>query len=110
MKKHLIATAVVALLASPAQADGLDLTKGKLVHTAGGWTKQVVSIKNNTKKAFDFIAIECGFFHNDTLIAANSININNVDLGQTAYGEVMSLESESSRADCRISGVKEHQE
>jgi hypothetical protein len=103
---RVLVVAAWALVLSPpitlAQT-GLTLAIGQL-SSSGTFAKQVVSVKNETARAFQFIKIECGFFSQGRLIAADFGLIQNLSSGGTGFTQV--LASASANADtsqCRIS-------
>jgi hypothetical protein len=82
--------------------NGLTLTVGKLTFT-GQYLKQVVSVKNETTNAIRLMKIECGFFHEGQLIAANSGYLENLAPGSSGFTEILTQSSVSAdRAQCRI--------
>jgi hypothetical protein len=101
VKKNLIATAIVAALASPAIADDIDLIKGKMKHEYG-LTLQVLALKNNTPRVLREVWAECGFFQADELVGKGLAAFRNVLPGQTAYDEAGTTNANVTRSDCRI--------
>ena len=101
------AVALFALLfvfaANSAMAqNGLTLTVGRLSFT-GQYLKQVVSVKNDTTNVIRVVKIECGFFHEGQLIAADSGYLEHLAPSSSGFMEILAQSSVSAdRAQCRI--------
>jgi hypothetical protein len=86
-------------------AADVEVTKGRLFEHSPV-TTQVISATNNTKSMIDTIWIECGFFRNGVLLAAEKQYAENVQPGQTIYIEITSLHAQGAdQTDCRVSKI-----
>ena len=105
-RKLIVITFVVVAAASAiARAGNLDIVKGKLINDE--WTKQLLTVKNNTTVNFLFVEVECGFFRGDTLVAVGSAAVGNLEAGHAAYTEIVALVPDANHTDCRIGGKQE---
>ena len=109
MGREIIIGALVVALSIPHLASaqsGLQLELGLLSHS-GSYLKQVFSVKNTSAHTYSWIKIECGFFSDGRLIAADSGILENLVAGGAGFGQVLARhQSSADRADCRISEAR----
>ena len=66
-----------ALLATPAMADNVELTKGKMSRE-GSYVVQYVTVKNNATVPVKVIMVECGFLQDNELVGTGLAAFRNV--------------------------------
>jgi hypothetical protein len=99
MRKYLVAIFSI-LSITPAMANDVDLSKGRMSHEYGR-TKQALSLKNNTARPLS------EFFRGDELVGKGIASFRNVLPGQTAYDEATSASRDVTRTDCHIENPDE---
>jgi hypothetical protein len=103
-----ITIALLLAICSPARADErVSLTMGRFTAAGDyGYFQQALSVKNSTEAAIEWVALECGFFHGDQLVATGVDSVVNLQAGQTGYAtvsaKVTSRADIPERADCRV--------
>jgi hypothetical protein len=105
MRKYLVAIFSI-LSITPAMANDVDLSKGRMSHEYGP-AKQALSLKNNTARPLNEVWAECGFFRGDELVGKGIASFRNVLPGQTAYDEATSAGRDVTRTDCHIENPDE---
>jgi hypothetical protein len=107
------ALALALLSAAPAAADtltykseGLSLEMKKGSFSSDNYKVwQMITVTNNSSVKIDYATVECGFFHDDLLIAEDSEMISHLEAGQSAYVKVYARILAANRTDCRFGTV-----
>jgi hypothetical protein len=98
--------ALVLCVSGALAQTGLTLAIGQL-SSSGSFAKRVVSVKNETGRAFQSIKIECGFFSQGRLMAADFGLIQNLSPGATGFTTVLAATtSNPDTSQCRISDAR----
>jgi hypothetical protein len=103
----------LALLTTPAMADtltyraeGLSLEMKKGAFSSDDdrvW--QMITVTNHSSVAISYAMVECGFFHDDLLIARDSSMASDLEAGQSGYVKISARILSANRTDCRFTHV-----
>ena len=101
------AAAALLLAALPAfSQDGLELELGALKFD-GNYIEQVFAVSNSSSRTYNLIIVECGFFAQGKLIAADFRTIGNLAEGATGFARMLVRSSSAAdRAQCRVSDTR----
>ena len=98
---------LMQLQSSTSPESDLQIRLGVLRPSSSEYVRQPLSVVNLGSRTYGSVKVECGFFRDEILLAADSVWVDNVGPRQTAHKEVLVNGARgATRAECRVAETR----